>query len=269
MATGKTPKANMVIPEVMADMISAALPNKIRFAPLADVDSTLVGVPGDTVTVPAYAYIGDAADVAEGEAIPMTQLTTADVPMTIKKAGKGVEITDEALLSGLGDPKGESSNQIAMSIAAKVDNDLLTALATATQPSTATGGLTVANLDEAIGVFDDEDLEPMILIANPVAAAVLIADAKTKLMYSERGADAIISGSVGMISGAEIVRSRKVTAATAYLVKRGALKLVKKRDVAVETDRDIVKKTTVITGDQHYGTYLYDQTKVVKITITA
>ena len=37
---------NMIDPEVMASMISATLPNKIKFAPLATEDTTLVGSPG-------------------------------------------------------------------------------------------------------------------------------------------------------------------------------------------------------------------------------
>ena len=34
------------------------------FMAFAKVDDTLAGVPGDTITVPAYAYIGDADIVA-------------------------------------------------------------------------------------------------------------------------------------------------------------------------------------------------------------
>ena len=121
---------NLVNPEVMADMISATLPKKIKFSPIAKIDRTLVGRPGDTITVPKYAYIGDAADVAEGEAIDTSLLTASTTTVKVKKAGKAVELTDESLLSGYGDPAGESTRQIAMAIAAKVDDDCLEALYT-------------------------------------------------------------------------------------------------------------------------------------------
>ncbi|MGN0984118.1 MAG: N4-gp56 family major capsid protein, partial [Gemmiger sp.] len=72
-----TKLADLIDPEVMADMISARIPAKIRVAPFAKVDDTLAGVPGDTITVPAYAYIGDAADVAEGAEVTIEKMTTS------------------------------------------------------------------------------------------------------------------------------------------------------------------------------------------------
>ena len=80
---------------------------------------------GNTVSLPAYNMIGEAVDVAEGEAIPVEALATEMENVTVKKAGKGIRITDEAILSGYGDPLGQASKQLAKAIAAKVDTDVM------------------------------------------------------------------------------------------------------------------------------------------------
>ena len=51
----QTKLTNLVNPQVMADMVSANLPKKIKFAPIARIDNTLQGRPGNTITVPKYA----------------------------------------------------------------------------------------------------------------------------------------------------------------------------------------------------------------------
>src|SRR5699024_7744123 len=228
----KTQLENMVDPEVLADMISAELEDAIRFSPIANVDNTLVGQPGSTVTVPRFKYIGDADDVAEGEAIDLAKLETATEDFTIKKAGKGVEITDEAVLSGLGDPLGEANRQLTMSIANKVDNDVLAALETTTLLYESTDGLTLDAVDGAQGIFNDEDTEPMILIANPKDVAQLRKSAGDDWTRpSDLGDNILVRGVFGEVLGAQIVRSRKVVEGTAYLVKRGALAIYMKRNV--------------------------------------
>lgn len=262
MVVGQTKLANMVDPEVMAEMISAKLDKAIRFSPLATVHNNLVGRPGSTLTFPAFTYIGDAEDVAEGEAIPLDQMATTEKEVKVKKAGKGVEITDEAILSGLGDPIGEANNQLILAIANKVDNDMLAAAETATQ--TAAAVKDVATLQAALNVFEDEDDQPSAIIMNPADAALLLTDARSKSLGSEVSANSLLNGTYANVLGVEVVRSNKVAADKFYLIKQGALALVKKRDVQVEADRDIVKKTTVITADQHYAAYLYDAKKVVK-----
>ena len=273
----QTKIAQLVNPEVMADMVSAKLPKMIKFTPLAYVERELVGQPGNTITVPKWEMSADAKDIAEGEAIVPDQLTTAKSTMTIKKAGKGIELTDEAILSGYGDPVGQATHQIALAIANKVDNDLIVEAKKATQ-FVAEAPTTGAALDKALAVFADEEDARYVALINPEDAIALRADtAKEWVRGSEIGADIVVSGTFGEAHGVQIVRSKKVEKGKGFLVKvsavdtdtddvakYGAFVINLKRDVAIETDRDILKKTTVITGDEHYGVYLYDPTKVVK-----
>ncbi len=273
----QTKLAQMINPEVMADMVSAKLDKMIKFTPLAYVERMLVGQPGTTITVPKWEYSGDAKDVAEGEAITPDQLTTKKSTMTIKKAGKGIELTDEAVLSGYGDPIGQATHQIALAIANKVDNDLIEEAKKATQfvAETPTTG---DALDKALAVFADEEDARYVALLNPEDAIALRKDtAKEWVRGSEIGANIVVSGTFGEAHGVQIVRSKKVDKGKGFLVKvsavdtdtddiakYGAFVINLKRDVAIETDRDILKKTTVITGDEHYGVYLYDPSKVVK-----
>ena len=90
-----TKLSELIDPEVMGDMVSARIPKKLRVAPFAKIDDTLQGVPGDTITVPAYTYIGDASDVAEGGEVAIEKMTTSTRKATIKKAMKGIGLTDE------------------------------------------------------------------------------------------------------------------------------------------------------------------------------
>lgn len=273
----QTKLAQMINPEVMADMVSAKLDKMIKFTPLAYVERMLVGQPGTTVTVPKWEYSGDAKDIAEGVAIEPDQLTTKKSTMTIKKAGKGIELTDEAVLSGYGDPIGQATHQIALAIANKVDNDLIEEAKKATQhvdDAPTTGDA----LDKALAVFADEEDARYVALLNPEDAIALRKDtAKEWVRGSEIGANIVVSGTFGEAHGVQIVRSKKVEKGKGFLVKvsavdtdtddvakYGAFVINLKRDVAIETDRDILKKTTVITGDEHYGVYLYDPSKVVK-----
>ena len=259
---------NMVDPQVLADMISAELENAIRFAPLARVDRTLEGRPGSTITVPKFKYIGDATDVEEGQEIDLTLLETSTEDFTIKKAGKGVEITDEAVLSGYGDPIGEAGKQLLMAIANKVDNDVLAALDTTTLEYTAGTAWNLDTISGAMDIFNDEDDEPMVLILNPKDASKLRkAVASDWERASDLGDNIIVNGTYGGVLGAQVVRSKKVTEGTGYLVKQGALAIYMKRNVEIEDDRDILRKTTVFTADQHYGAHLYDESKAIKIKV--
>ena len=252
---------NLVNPQVLADMISAELPNAIRFAPLAVVGRKLEGRAGNTITMPKYGYIGDAVDVAEGEDIPISQMSTTTTQVTVKKAGKGVEITDEAVLSGYGDPVGELKNQLKMAIANKVDNDVLDALKTA--KLSASGAMSVATLLSARVKFGENVNQPAVAVMNSTNYGKIIGE----VLNLENTDKVLIDGVVGKVAGLQIAISDKLTDTEAYIVASGALGIEMKRDVQVESDRDIIAKLTVFTADEHYVAYLKDESKAIKVTI--
>lgn len=266
MALGQTRVQDLVVPQVMAQMISASLPAAIKFLPLAEVDNTLEGRPGNTITVPRFEFIGEAVDVAEYGAIPIERMTTSTTQVTIKKAGKGIEISDEAVLSGYGDPVGEANKQLRDAIALKIDSDIIAAAraTTALVAGSPTTELSAA-VDDALVAFNEEEFgTSVVLMVSPKGHAALRRD---PLFDNSTIKDGIlITGQVGQYLGAQVVLSRRLNDGEAFLVKQGAFGLLMKRNVLVESDRDIVHKSTIITGDEHYGAYVKDASKLVKIT---
>lgn len=265
-----TKLANLFNPQVVGDMINAKLVDAIKFSPLCKVDTNLVGRPGNTITLPSYAYIGDATAVGEGEDIPIAQLSESTVEATVSKIGKGVQITDEAVLSGYGDPLGEAVKQIRTAIASKVDNDVLTILGTISSEMTHTASAFSADaVGDALVKFGEDIDGEKVLMVSPEDYAIL-RKADTWIPASEISANIVIKGTVGEVHGCQVVVSNKLKGKKAsYIVKPGALSLIIKRDILVETDRDIINKSNVLTADKHYVAYLYDASKAIKISIGA
>lgn len=268
--------ANLINPQVMADLIDKKLVNLMRFAPLATIDATLQGRPGNTITVPSFNYIGDAATVAEGADISISQLTATPATATIHKIGNGVQITDEAVLSGLGDPIGEAVKQLSLSIASQVDNEFLNVLAAITSPMVFTaataGTLAFADIADALELFGEDIDEGGIkaLLVSP-KQYTLLRKSNGWLPASDISADIALKGVVGMVQGCQVIISNKLKEVSshenAYIVKPGALRLFMKRNTLVESDRDIINKSTVITADKHFAPYLYDASKAIKIVV--
>ncbi|MDS8824804.1 N4-gp56 family major capsid protein, partial [Streptococcus pneumoniae] len=84
----------------------------------------------------------------------------------------GYEITDESLLSGLGDPLGQATYQLGLAIANKIDNDLVAVAKTATQHITETP-TTLEAIDKALDIFEDEEDAQYVAIINPKDATKL------------------------------------------------------------------------------------------------
>ncbi|MCC2745026.1 N4-gp56 family major capsid protein [Leuconostoc lactis] len=265
--------ANLIDPEVMADLIEAQLPKTIKFSSIAPIDTTLVGVPGSTLTVPSYKYIGDADDVAEGAAIEYSKLEQTKRTMTIKKAAKGVEITDEAVLSGLGDPVGEGQRQVRMAIASKIDNDILATALKA--PLKLTADIDLDLIDKLESTFTDapDAIEDNNISTTGVLFVSYKDAAKLRKLASQNwtrptqlGDDILVKGLFGELLGWEIVRSMKLEQNQFVAVKPGALKTYLKRDIFAEVGRDMDHKVTKFNADEHYGVAIYNDALLVAST---
>ena len=255
---------NLIDPQVLAEFLNIKLIDAIKFAPLCGINTDLQGRPGDTLTLPQYSYIGDSTDVAEGEDIPLTKLAATSAEVKVKKAGRGVEISDEAILSGYGDPVNEIAKQLLVSIASKVDNDVLALFKTAQTTAAVAGGFTKYAVVDMMAEFGEDMDGEMSLIINPAQLAILRKDPDfVEVMAGQK----IISGEMGQIFGCRVVVSNKVADTEAFLVKPGAVNILLKRNVAVEADRNIVNKTNIFVVDEHYGVYIADQSKIVRATL--
>ena len=260
-----TKLANLIDPEVLAAYIDKKLIDNIVFAPLAEVDTTLVGSAGDTIKFPYYSYIGAAADLTEGSSISTVSLNASTVSVRVKEAGKGVELTDTAILSAYGDPANEVATQLVKSVADKIDIDFLATLAAI--DSTMTSAVsTVLDISNALELFG-EDLDGQKALLVPPAMYTMIRNTKDWAPASEFAAGALVKGSVGQIFGCDIMVSNRLrTSGNCYVVKPGALRLVLKRDTLLETDRDILRRVNVFTATKHYVTYLYNASGAIKLT---
>ena len=263
MAFEGTKLENLIDPQVLAEYLDVKLMDAIKFAPLCGVNRDLEGRPGSTLTLPKYAFIGLAEDVAEGENVPMANLSADSVDVPVKKAGKGVQISDEAILSAYGNPVDEIAKQLLMAIAGKVDNDCVAEFRKATMNAEIAKFNKDAVID-MIAKFGEDIEEEMTLMINPVHLAEL---RKEEAFIHVMNGQTIISGEIGQIFGCRVVVSNKVNEKEAFLVKNGAVDIIMKRNVAVEADRDIVNKTNVYVVDEHYAVYLKDESKIVKATI--
>ncbi len=274
---------NLIDAEVMADAISGKIESAIRVTPFAKVDTTLEGKnAGDTITVPQFAYIGDAEDIAEGVECGTVQLSATSTEAKVKKAMKAVTLTDEAVLSGYGDPVGQTNTQLAKSIAAKVDVDAMEALQSAQLKYDGSASkIAYAGIVDAVDVFEEEFNSEKVIFIHPLQVGALRKD--SQFTAADQLAEKVtVNGAIGKICNCEVVVSKKVPendGGTGYvcpIVKLNedteteddtpALTIYMKRNVNLETERHTLSRTTDISVDEIYTVALSNASKVVLAT---
>ena len=252
--------ADLVNPEVMADMINAELEAKLRATQFYKVDRTLTGRAGDTITVPTWKYIGPADTVPEAAPARIVRMETSMVSYTVKKAVIAVELTDEAVLSGHGDPLGEATRQLRMSIQDKMDWDGVELL----QGINETNGnvlklkdnlIQYENVIDALHLLERDNEEQSIKCFLMAHHETVKAIRKSPQFLDVGGSlrdSTLQSGTVGTLAGAQIIISNKLTENEAYLLTPLCLTAFMKRDIIVGSEYDLIHSMTRIASNCHY-----------------
>ena len=197
-------------PEVVSDMINAKVAKRAVMSGYIKMDSTLSGVPGSTVTVPKWGYIGEAVDLAEGQTIDTSKMAFTTAQYGIKKIGKAVMLTDEAQLSGYGNPVGTATNQIAMAISEKLDNDRVAVLyesQNVVDASTAT--IKYTSIVDGVDAFGEEEDSRKVILIHSKQKSQLRKDADF-LAADKISTELLTNGAIGRIAGCDVVVSNKV-----------------------------------------------------------
>jgi hypothetical protein len=251
----QTTSADLVKGTIFAEGVAAKLVDKLALDPIVQMDNLPADAKGDEITLPKYAYIGDAVKMIEGTPLVPSLLSQSAAPVPINQYGKAVEITDRAVKSGIGDPIGEAEDQVVLAINSKMQVDKFAALAGATATETV-AALDNAGMAKVVAKFGEDQEGTTYLFVNPADWATAV------------GADINFASRVREVYSLEFVASNRVPAGTAYAVKDGAIGVFLQEGVDTETDRDILVKSTVISADTFAAIYLRDESKAVKVTIT-
>ena len=253
----------LINPQVLGAYLDVKLIDAIKLTPFMEVDRTLQGRAGDTLTLPKYEYIGAADDLGEGEEMVPVAIEAGTVEVKVKKVAKAVQITDEAVMNHYGDIVNEIGKQLLTAIADKIENDCFEELGKAKLTVSAAEFDKEAILDAQLQF--GEDLEDgMVVFVRPEQFNALRKD--SDFVHIEAGAR-IVSGHYGKVYGVDVVVSNRVPAGQAFLVKRGGLALIAKQNCQCEQDRNILDMTNVFTAHEFYVPYLKYEDRVVKITI--
>lgn len=200
-------------PQVVSDMINAKVAAKAAMSGYIKVDNTLEGVPGSTVTIPKWGYIGAAEDYQEGDPIDTTKMAFTTSQYGIKKIGKGVRLTDEAQLSGYGNPMSTATSQIAMSINEKLDNDRVDVLYESKNVcDQSTAVIKYAAIVDGVDMFNEEEDSNKVILIHSKQKTQLRKDPDF-LSADKYQAGVLVSGAIGRIAGCDVKVSNKVKCA--------------------------------------------------------
>lgn len=261
-------KTNVIIPEVLEDLMQYEYENALVLGKLAYHDNTLLGNPGDTITIPYTAPLTDAEVVGEGNSLTPESNQDAKITITVQKAGKAVELTQEAIISAAYDVKSERRSQIAKAIARKVDADLAAEIAKTTLVHN-TATFDYAAIVDAKGKMGEEGFNTQNILLVSSKMYVELAKTPEFIAGATQVADFGVQASA-MLVDMPVIVSDRVADDEAFIIVPGSFVLANKQLPTIYGDVDALSEKTIMSTFMHYGVKLPNTKRgVVKIKKSA
>lgn len=269
----------IIVPNVYSALVTEKVKGKVKIASMATTLGELTGNVGDTVTFPMFKALSDAELMAKGDKITTEELSQTSTGKKIMQYGHGAKIYDIDDLTALGNFVENASLQQSRIFAKALDNEMVKDIdANAILKSSVANAkaITEDELNLAFQNFGDEQDNDE--FAGIVVHSLLVSsfykmpsftDA-TKTYNGVNGNGKIVNGCIGYFRGSipVIVADSNTYDSTlnetkTYIIKKGSLGIMPKRNVFIELGRDASTKSTDVYADMIFACGLIQKDGVV------
>jgi hypothetical protein len=259
-------------PKVWSDHIQAYFDKMLVFGQFALRNDELKAEgTGLTVNFPYFKAIGDAEEPEEDEALTVDSLSDDSFSATVFEVGKAVGFKKKAFKKSAASADkimAEAQRQIARVHAEKVDKKLHTEIETAGATgylaTAAAHTMNVRTLNTGkIKAFGDKQHEAVVCFMHSLQYLDLMNDSTAGFLKADANDPmALVNGYMGRLLNMAIVINDQITqvpdidstdAYRAIICKENAYGIMRKQEMEMDSDKDILAREIIVTGNEWYA----------------
>lgn len=267
---------DIIVPEVYSALVREKIAGKCKVAQFLVNLGDLHGKVGETLTMPKWAYIGDATDWDINTPMDKTQMKQTSTQATIKAiSAPAVEVADYDNEVELGNAIEEASSQQAEGVARKYDTDAIACALESPLKFQIANKNTITQLEliAMLGLYgDDRDSADFdaIVVHSSFAPSFYAMDmfVKRDLTMTTDGNGVAVNGCIGYFLNIPVVLSDRLYDTAnqegfILMMKKNAISIIPKENPFAECERVANLRQTNIYLSQFYAMCLTDETAIV------
>lgn len=265
-------------PKVWSDHIQAYFDRYLVYGAFALRNDDLKAEgSGETVNFPYFKSIGDAEEPEENEALSVDSLSDDSFSATVFEVGKAVGFKKKAFKKSAASADrimAEAQRQIARVHAEKLDKKLLTEMETSyTQGYLGTVAADTMNIRSLntgkVRGFGDKHKQAVVCFMHSLQFLDLMNDSTAGFLKADANDPmSMVDGFEGRLLGMAIVTVDTVTKVTdidskdayrALICKENAYGIMRKQEMEMDSDKDILNREIIVTGNEWYAVKNFDR----------